>query len=214
MPADFRRAIERGDVAAVSGMLDRQESLLRATDEEGRSAFILAHLANQTAVAQLFTDRGLELGLVEAVLAQDRDRVNELGKAHFGLADEYHAIGGSAMYAAARYGRTEVLFWTKRWGALPNTNRLGDQGMTPVRAGLEVGDVDKARKIAFSLLGDGGDTNAPQKDNDTVLHAAVRLGDPQIVRLVLRKRARLDVRNAAGRTPLEVAVSQGRQDYL
>ena len=107
-----------------------------------------------------------------------------------------------------------MLFWTKRWGGLPNTNGLGAEGMTPVRAGLEVKDVVKARKIAFSLLGDGGDVNAPQLGNDTVLHAAVRLGDPEIVRLVLRKRAKLGVKNDRGITPLDIAKQQGQPQII
>jgi ankyrin repeat protein len=58
----------------------------------------------------------------------------------------------------------------------------------------------------------GIDVNATNAGGDTVLHTAATTGGglPSVIRLLAESGARLDIRNTAGRTPLEAA-QQARQ---
>ena len=140
--AQFLAAVERGDASGVSALLDRNPELLTARDERGRSAFVIAHVAGHPEVARIFTTRGLELDLVEAVLAEDKKRIEELAKASPSLVNKLHPIGGTAHYAAARFGRPSVIFPLNRWGGDPNVNPLGAAGVTAVRAAMDCPDAD------------------------------------------------------------------------
>lgn len=77
----FLAALMRADGPAVERMLDRDATLARATDPQGRSAFVLAHLGGHPQIAALLQARGLELDVVEAVLAADWKRVEALAAA-------------------------------------------------------------------------------------------------------------------------------------
>jgi ankyrin repeat protein len=62
------------------------------------------------------------------------------------------------------------------------------------------------------LLGLGLDVNATNEDGDSAMHVAstTNLGSPAVIKFLYDKGARLDIKNKAGRTPLE-AVLRGRE---
>lgn len=207
----FRRAVERGDAARVTWYLDHDPGLMYSRDEKGRSVFVLAYLAGHPEVGEIFRDRGLELDLVEAAIVPDWDRVQEIGEVSPGLVNALHPIGGTAMWAAARFGRGERIWILQSLGGDADANPLGIRGTTPVRAALDCEDPDAAELTAYSLLANSGDPNAPQKDGSSVLHAAAARGNDYLVRLVLRKGGDPVARDAAGRTPLDLAVEHGHE---
>jgi ankyrin repeat protein len=200
----FFAAVQRGDAASVVRMLDQDARLARATDSTGRSAFVLAHLSGHPEIAALLSERGLELDVVEAVLAADWKRVEALAAADPARMNHAHPIGGSPLYASALCGGGEQ-YRLRSLGCDSDGRPAGGSGFTPARAAMDCRDPIGAWVVAMDLLSNGGDPNAPQAGGDSVLHGAVRARDVRLARLVIRKGGDPRARDDRGRTPLALA---------
>ncbi len=172
----FRAAVVAGDIDTVGRYLATDPALRYANDDEGRSVFILAHLAGHPEIAELFVELGLPLDIVEASIVGDWDRVNELGRVAPGLVNADHPIGGTAMYAAALFGHGVPMFRLNGVGGDPNGNPRLEEGFTPVRAAMNCRDPIGAERAATYLIGNGGDgpggcgLHSPSYDfNDAIL---------------------------------------------
>lgn len=208
----FRDAVVAGDSELVAEYLDRDPGLAYSRDEIGRSVIVLAVMAGQPEIAELLRERGVTLDLVEAVLLEDWARMDAIATIAPGRVNELHPVGGTALFAAARYGQARNLWRLSRWGADPDANPLGTEGFTAARAGLERPELTAAEQVVVALVGNGADPNAPQRAGDSLLHAAAARGDEWLIRFLLRKGGDASARDAAGRTPLDVARIQGHEE--
>lgn len=205
-PSDFLEAVIAGRLDEVRAWLKRDPSLALSTDAAGRSAFVLAHLHGRSEVAEQLRALGLELDLVEALVAEDWKRVEQLAKEDPGLLHAAHPVGGTPLYAAALVG--SLGFWRLRsLGCDPDLAPAGGSGLTPARAALESLNENWARISLSDLCGNGSDINAPQPQGDSVLHACVARRSELLLRLAIRKGAEVRAKNAAGQTPLALARS-------
>jgi ankyrin repeat protein len=116
--------------------------------------------------------------------------------------------GATPLMRAAKVSDTESIRLLLDRGADPN-RRLANQttalmiavSRTGRAAGPEQRTIDAARLLGAR----GADVNAVNEAGDTALHVAVTRGDG-LVRALVEIGARLDVRDASGRTPLDVAM--------
>lgn len=208
----FFEAVWVGDLEAVRELLAADPGLLHVRDEAGRSGFAVALLAGHPEVGDLLRERGYGPDLVESALALDWDRFEALAEEAPGRINRDHPVGGTAMYAAALAGAGSKIFRPYVYGGDPNANPRGEEGFTPVRAALEHPDLATAELTAASLLGNGGDPNAPQARGSSPLHAAAARGSVVLVEMLIRKHADVAARDAEGRTPLELAEEHGHRD--
>ena len=208
----FRRAVIEGNLDLVRSYLDLDPALIYSRDESGTSVFVLAHLHRHSEIAALFVERGLKLDLVEATFHGDRERVQQLGKDSPGLVNKFQPWGGTAMHAAAFAGQTSMLFPIVSLGGNYDAANTDPPGITPLRATLEHPDLAVAEEMAESMLCNGADPNAPQRDGFSVLHAAAAAGSVEIVKLAIRKGAAVDATDDRGRTPLDVALRNGHEE--
>lgn len=200
----FLAAVRVDDLATVDSMLVAEPSLAVAVDESGRSAYVLSRLAGADQVAARVLKEGIELDLIEAVLASDWKRVAALAANEPAALEAVHPIGGGALYAAARCG-VGKLYELRSLGCDPDARPAGGSGWTPVRAGVECADPIGALDTVQELLGNGSDPNAAQEAGSSLLHGAVGRRDATMVRLVVRKGGDVGAQNAAGETPLQLA---------
>lgn len=70
---------------------------------------------------------------------------------------------------------------------------------------LRGSDEAATREVMQVLLALPGDVNAANAAGDTALHGAARMNYPGVIRQLIDKGAKVDVRNAKGETPLAVA---------
>ncbi len=206
----FLDAVEAGDLDRVKNLLDAEPALARAVDGAGRSAFVLAHLHGHAEVAAELQATGLELDIVEAVLAQDWPRMEALAVAEPATLQRSHPIGGTPLYAAALVGSHDC-YRLRSLGCDPDLAPFGGSGFTPARGALESTRQSWARIALCDLLGNGGDPNAPQREQSSILHGAVLRRDELLVRLALRKGAAVDAVDAAGRSSRDLALELGWQ---
>lgn len=200
----FLEAVRQGDLARVRRMLAKDQSLASCSDDAGRSAFVLAHLAGHVEVAAALRATGIELDLVESILAEDWERFDALATAHPERVNDLHPIGGTPVYAAALFGSLD--FWRLRLaGCDHEAAPVGGTGFTPPRGAMNSPRISWARIAATDLLGNGGDINAAQRDGDSVLHGAVRRKSGLLVRLAVRKGADLAALDAEKRSAEQLA---------
>jgi ankyrin repeat protein len=214
----FRQAVATGDAAAVHRYLERDPALAWSKDEEGRSVFGLACLAGHTEIADTLRGRlggpgGLDL--VEATLGggpEDTKRTAELLAKLPNLINEIHPLGGTAVHAAARRGRPELLISFLRPGPDFNLPSAPPEALTALRLAIDHPDVALAEEMLDLMAGNGGDANAKQGDGLTPLHAAARAGSTAMLRILIFDGADPDARTPEGETALDLARRLGKSE--
>jgi ankyrin repeat protein len=170
--------------------------------------------------------RGVQSGkpeLVKALLAHGADpnaRVTRapqrVGFTRGGL----NLVGASAFLIAAAAGDAELMRMLAASGADPtlttseNTTALmAAAGVGRVTVESSVSDVAalEAVKVALSF---GADVNAANANGDTALHGAATIRSEPLVRFLIDRGARIDVKNKRGQTPLANARGSAAADLL
>lgn len=200
----FLSAVVAGRAEEVRALLANDRSLADAADAQGRSAVVLACMGRHDEVLAALLEHQPTVGLIEACMIPDWDRAVALGRADPAALDAFHPVGGTSIYAAARAGLDDA-YHLQDLGADPDRNPRGRFGVTPAYGAIECRRPQDALAALIALLSNGAHANAPQREGDSLLHAAARRGDPAIVRYLLRRGADVGARNARGRTPLELA---------
>ena len=166
-----------------------------------------------------------DAGLVRALLAHgaDPDAVLERGTpARRVSADwtlRHDMIGATPFWLAARFREPEIIRVLAEHGADPLVAKNGETavmaaiqgGTTRGRFGIQPPDPDEERHRTLDAvalaLDAGADANAQTGSGNTALHlAAVRRLD-DVIGLLAKRGAALDVRNARGQTSLGLAMS-------
>jgi ankyrin repeat protein len=189
-------------------LLSADATLARATDSLGRSAFVLAHLHGHLPIAELLLAAGIELDLVEAVLAEDWERFEALAERRPDLLNAHHPIGGTPLHAMGLVG-SHVGWRLRAQGCLPDARPEGGSGFTPARTALESHNLNWALIGLTDHCSNGSDVNARQRGGSSVLHGAVQRRSERLVRLAIRKGAEVEARDAEGRTPGDLAADLG-----
>lgn len=202
--AGFLAAVRAGELERVQELLRGNPDLARAVADDGRSAFVLAHVHGHGEIADHLLSTGLELDIVESVLNEDWDRFELLAAEHPELVNSVHPIGGTPLYAAALVG-SHGAWYVRAQGGLPEVRPAGGTGFTPARGALESSDPGRALIGLTDLLGNGADVNAAQAGGSSVLHAAVGRRDEALVRVAIRKGADVEALDDRGRTPRALA---------
>ena len=121
-------------------------------------------------------------------------------------------LGATPFLLAAQTADIEMMRTLLALGADPKITT--DEGVTPLMAAAGVGiwkigespgtneEALEAVKLALEL---GGDVNAADVNRDTAMHGAALRESAGLIRFLLSKGARLDVRNVIGWTPLTIA---------
>ncbi len=202
-------AVAVGDLDAIRELLDVDPGLVHSRDDQGRSAFTVALLARQPEAAALLRERGHRLDVHEAALALEWETFEAMAEEAPGALNRDHAVGGTAMYAAAIGGAGSQIWRVYSPGGDPNLRPGGETLWTPVRAALEHPDLSTAEQTAASLLSNGADASASQPGGSSVLHAAAARGSLTIVEMLIRKGADISARDADGHTPADLAEASG-----
>ncbi|XP_066386560.1 protein VAPYRIN-like [Miscanthus floridulus] len=222
------RLVEAGAVEALREVLDRSEPEWRAadaTDESGRTLLDLAVSLGRADIVQVLLEYGADADKpsrgrtpLETAAASGECLIAELL-----LANGATPAGSDAIHMAAAAGHNDVLklLLGKPASASPassssasfsssftSIDAAGRDGKTPLRLAAEAGRRDAVK----ALLAAGARADARcVTDGATALHAAARLGDEAVARLLLSHgvAGTATVRDVAGKTAFEIAAEEG-----
>ncbi len=204
--SDFTDAIQAGDVARLTSLLDENPALLR-TPHNHVTPLLLALYHGKREVAQLLVERGAPVSFGEACALGNEERVKELLGADPSLLRSRSADGFPALGLAIFFGHGALARWLIEQGADVNAAAENPQRVAPVHAAAAVRD----RETLRLLLERGADANAKQQMDYTPLHGAASRGDVEMAELLLAHGADANARTGDGMTPADVARKYGQE---
>ncbi len=212
MPQFFIKAAAKGDLKKLRSLLDAEQSV-DARDTVGRTALMHAAEHGQTEAVKLL----LGAGAGAKVLVKDRDSIWN---------------GCSAVIFAAQSGKHELVEMLIQAGS-PVTGKAADGttalnlavrngSTTTVKSLLQAGaPLDKdilvtclwegKPEMAVLLVEAGADPNSRDDLGQPVLHKAAESGQTDVVRALIRAKAKLD-QKANGTTPLLVTIHNAHEE--
>ena len=211
----FLQACKDGDIETVKKMLTKDQTLLTAKDNLGRSGFAIALLSGHKNVGALLIELGYQTDLHEAVLDLNWDRYKELvGEVTPATKDRInadHPIGGTLMWVAAAGGAGKDIWRVYANCGNPDSNPRKEAGSTPLQKALGYPDLKIAELTAATLLSNNADPNPLPNAEQPPLHMAAARGSFEIVEMLVRLGAEVNAKNQDGRTAAQLADYYGHK---
>ncbi len=198
-------AIDDGDVARVTALLEGDPSLATVRDPQGVSALMRARYRFDRGLIEALQSRAEQLDLFEAASAGDLDRLSELLAADPASVGLRSGDGFTALHLAAFFGSEEAARLLVNRGADVDARGQGWMTGTPLHSAA----AGRHARVVQVLLEAGADPNARQSGGWTPLHSAARNGDVASVRLLVASGADPSARNVDGIDVLASAEESG-----
>jgi ankyrin repeat protein len=186
--ADLMAFVEKGDLAGVKGLLEKDPQLVYAVAGADRTALHVAAFAGRKDIAELLLDKGA-----------DPKRSD--------------ARGMTPLHDAARRGYPQVAELLLARGA-PVEAKTKDAGATPIICVFWLMNSVDREGTANVLLTRNPDLKVRDASGMTALHWAIAAGSRTAVRTMVEKGADLQARDNEGNTPLFQAVFRNDMDLL
>src|SRR4051812_18902818 len=198
-------AIQGGDAATVSALVERRPELAAERDDDGRSLLLLALFHRQREACDALLAAAPELGILEAAALGREDRLRELLEADPAALAARTPEGFDPIGLAAFLGGPGAVRLLLAAGADPDGDPANQLGVRPVHAAAAAHDRDGLA----ALLEAGADPNARQQGGFTALHAAAHADDPDMAALLLSHGADASLRTDEGLDAAGVAERDG-----
>lgn len=213
MNQDFFAAVQSGNVAEVSRLLNADQALLLAKNDRGASAVLMACYTGRKEVRDFLVAKGARLELHEAAAACQLSRVKEIVDTNPDAARSYSPDGFPVMALAAVFGNEEVARYLFSKGADVNAVATNGSGYTALTGAVASGHTS----IAEWLADNGANVNYRYANGYSPLLAAAANGHIEIVKMLLAHGADLNARTDDGKGALAFAEERNHKevaDYL
>lgn len=207
----FFKAVQGGDLSAVSKALASDSSLLYARNENGVSPLLYAIYNGQRAVVDALLAAGLETNIFEAAALGQTKRVADLLDDHPNALDTLSDDGFPPLGLAAFFGHMETAALLLRNGADPDLAADNAMQVRPIHSAVANANEQTAYAMAKLLLDHGAEVNVAQHGGWTPLHQAAAHGQNEVVRLLLEFGANPHAASEEGKTPLDMARQNGHK---
>jgi uncharacterized protein len=205
--SELTDAIQKGDAALVSELIDSDPALLQSPDSPTPILTAIYHGKND--IARLLVERGAPVSFAEACALGDIERVEQQlatdpDTLHVLSSDGYPPLGLAIFFHHPDVARLLI-----ERGANVNTPAANAQRVAPVHAAAAACD-----HATMRLLLDGGaDPNAHQQLDYTPMHSAASRGDVEMAKLLLQHGADRHPKATDGQTPADVARGHGHTEF-
>ena len=206
--ADFFLAVEAGNLAEVSRLLEAEPALLHAKNERGASPVLTACYSGRKEVRDLLLAKRPQLELHEAAAAGQLLRVKELIEGDPAAARGYSPDGFPVMALAAVFGHEELARYLLSKGADANAVARNGSGYTALTGAVASGHA----AIAKWLAENGADVNYRYAKGYSPLLSAAANGHLEIVKMLLAHGADLNARTDDGKNALAFAEERKHKD--
>lgn len=207
--AQFVDAVKRGDLGRVELHLSRNRELVRATDDHGVSAVLLALYHRHPAVAQALVSRRTRLSMPEACALGRVDEARALMAVNKEHARMPAPDGHTPLGLASFFGHVDMVALLLDNGADPTIPSANSMHVTPLHSAVAVAQPEQALAIVRQLLTHGADPDAKQQGGWTALHAAAQRGLREVVTALLEAGASPSPVSDDGITPAMLARKGG-----
>lgn len=197
----FFEAIQGGDLATVTSLLDIEPALASARNEQGQSGVLVAVYYRRPEVRDLLIARGVALDVTDATAAGQLDRVKQLVENDRGLATSFSADGFPVFALAVFFGHRDLAEYLFSQGADVNALSRNTTGYTALTAAVASG----SNELVAWLISCGANVNHRYGPGYTPLHEAAANGRLEMVRLLVKGGADPAALTTDGKTPLAFA---------
>ncbi|HXN22316.1 MAG TPA: ankyrin repeat domain-containing protein [Candidatus Dormibacteraeota bacterium] len=204
----FFEAVQGGDVATVTSLLDADPALTAMRNEQGQSAILVAVYHGRRDVRDLLIARGVSLDIVDAVAAGQIERVQQLVEKDRALADSFSPDGFPVFALAVTFGHKDVAEYLLSRGAGVNRVSTNPTGYTALTGAVAMG---RTELVAW-LLSSGANANHRYGPGYSPLHEAAANGRLEMVRLLVAAGADTAALTTDGKTPLAFAEERNHVD--
>lgn len=205
---DFLAAVQSGDAARVTQLLDADPSLANMSAGT-TTALLLAVYMGHAEVARLIAARRTQLTAHEAAALGDLDRLRAMLANDPSLLHCYSDDGFPLVGFATFFGHEDVDRYLVDAGADVNAQATNAQRIAPVHAAAAV----RNHSMMKLLLERGANPNAKQQLDYTPLHTAAGRGDTEMAKMLLAHGADRAARGSDGKTPADVARDHGQATF-
>ena len=204
-PRALFEAAEKGDLAEVRRLVERDSALTAAEDPQGWNALSYAAWAGRKEVYDYLASRGAAPSVfAEAALGPLPAFADRLKARPAAVRERDPRERATPLVWAARTGNLESCAFLLAQGA--EAGAADRSGQTPLAYAAARGDAELGRE----LLRAGADPNAADGGGVTPLHRAGARGSFELVELLLDAGASLAAADKEGETPLHAAAAAGR----
>lgn len=209
---EFLEAIQGGNLAQVSALIEAAPGLISVRGESGLSTILIAAYHGHPEIVALLLSWNPPLDLFEAAAVGRPERVSALIEKEPASANRISPDGFSPLHLAAFFGHPEVVSCLIDHGAEVNALSANPMQLRPLHSALAHRETAAVLKMARILLSAGAEVNARQAGGWTPLHQAAthRLAD--LVRLLLAHGADVNAKADNGKTPIDMAAQSGSKE--
>lgn len=201
----LHEAIQKGDVAASSALVQTDASLLNGGGSAGMAPLMLSVYMRQPAITQMLLAAGAAVdGYAAAAMGNTAQLQKMLASGEVHLV-EHSSDGWTVLHLSCFFGHLGTVEMLLERGA----NVRDQSANTMANQPLHAATAGRNKEVVALLLAGGADVNARQHGNYTALHAAAASGDEEIVRMLLAHEADATALSEKGQKPIDMAREKG-----
>ncbi len=197
----LRDALAQADIRSVTGMIERDKSLLNARLPGNATPLMYALFRKFSELSEHLIRIGAKIDIVTAALMGDTDAVRNFLTHQPWLIKKHSPWGGfSLLHIGVEYGDSAMVKLLLQHGIDPNEAKQPDR-MTPLFFSYKF-----PYHNAELLLSCGADINRRAKYGQTVLHQSMMRGDPGWIEFLLQHGADPNLQTKTRESPWMFAV--------
>ena len=202
------QAIQAGDAATVTDLIEARAELLSASSPSGLSPLLFAAYYHRPQMAALLMGLGAGVSVFEAAAVGAEDRLLVMLEADPALLHAHSPDGFSLLGLACSFGHEAAARALLALGADVNTVSRNAMRVTPLHSAA----AGEYPALAALLLAAGANVDAVQHGGYTPLHSAAQNGNLPLARLLLEQGADPATQTDEGQTAQALATENGHAE--
>ncbi len=204
------QAIQAGDAATVTDLIEARAELLTASSPSGLSPLLFAAYYHRPQMAALLISLGAGVSVFEAAAVGAEDRLLAMLEADPALLHAHSPDGFSLLGLTCFFGHEAAARPLLALGSDVNAVSRNAMRVTPLHSAV----AGEYPALAALLLSAGADVAAVQHGGYTPLHSAAQNGNLHLARLLLEQGADPTAQTDEGQTAQALATENGHAEVV